>query len=477
MSLSQILVILRARWRVFFGVFGGVLAFVLIITLFWPKQYTASSSLVVDAKSDPVTGASGGGAVSEQLLASYVNTQSDVIASRRVAQRVVKTLKLDADPALMQRWRSATKGVGDFNTWLADYLVTKKLTVAPVHDSPTHASNVIEISVSWPNAERAAALANTFAQAAIETNIELKVEPAKLYANWFNQRSRALRDDLVTKQKRLSDFQNSTGLVATDEKLDVENARLAELSTQLVTIQGLREESQSRQRGAGGGNIESLPEVLQSPVVQALKAELSQAEARQPDIAARLGKNHPDYQAAAAEIANLRQRIARESANIAASLGNTTQVNVRREAEVRQALEAQKNKVLELKHAHDQAAILQSDVNSAQRDLDAVSERYAQSSLESQSSLTNVVQLTTASPPLSPSSPKLILNALLGIFMGGLCGIGVALFLEALRPRVRLDEDLLNLLGVPILGKIGSITPRALAGVRSSNPLIGFPTS
>jgi chain length determinant protein EpsF len=477
MSLNQILVILRARWRMVFGVFGGVLAFVLVLTLFWPKQYTASSSLVVDAKSDPVTGASGGGVVSEQLLASYVNTQTDVIASRRVAQRVVKTLKLEADPALMQRWRSATKGVGDFNIWLADYLVTKKLTVAPVHDSPTHASNVIEISVSWPNAERAAALANTFAQAAIETNIELKVEPAKLYANWFNQRSRALRDDLVAKQKRLSDYQNSTGLVATDEKLDVENARLAELSTQLVTIQGLREESQSRQRGAGGGNIESLPEVLQSPVIQALKAELSQAEARQPDIAARLGKNHPDYQAAVAEIANLRQRIARESANIAASLGNTTQVNVRREAEVRQALEAQKNKVLELKHAHDQAAILQSDVNSAQRDLDAVSERYAQSSLESQSSLTNVVQLTSASPPLFPSSPKLLLNILIGIFMGGLCGIGVALFLEALHPRVRLDEDLLNLLGVPILGKIGSITPRALAGVRSSNPLIGFPTA
>jgi succinoglycan biosynthesis transport protein ExoP len=70
-----------------------------------------------------------------------------------------------------------------------------------------------------------------------------------------------------------------------------------------------------------------------------------------------------------------------------------------------------------------------------------------------------------------------LLNALIGIFMGGLCGVGVALFLEALHPRVRLDEDLLNLLGVPILGKIGSITPRALAGVRSSNPLIGFPTA
>jgi succinoglycan biosynthesis transport protein ExoP len=475
MNLNQVLVILHARWRVVFGVFGAALFLVIALSLAWPRQYTAISSLVVDAKTDPVAGGAGVGN-SEQLMASYVNTQADVIASRRVAQRVVKTLKLDTDRELVERWRSATKGVGDFNVWLADYLVDRKLTVAPVHDSPTHASNVIEISVSWRSAELAAALANAFAQAAIDTNIELKVEPAKLYASWFNQRSRALRDDLAAKQKRLSDFQNSTGLVATDEKLDVENARLTELSTQLVTIQGLRQESQSRQRGVGG-DIESLPEVLQSPVIQTLKAELSQAEAKQPDIAARLGKNHPDYQAAVAEIANLRERIARESASIAASLGNTTQVNLRRENDVRQALEAQKNKVLELKHAHDQASILQSDVNSAQRDLDAVTERFAQSSLESQTSQTNVVQLTTASPPLSPSSPKLFLNLLIGIFLGGFFGIGTALFLEALHPRVRLDEDLLHLLGVPILGKIGSVTPRAIeAGVRSSTAMIGFPT-
>lgn len=476
MSLSQVLMILRARWRMVVGVFLGVLFLAIVISLVWPKQYTAVSSIVVDAKTDPVSANAGGGGVSEQLLASYVNTQSDVIVSQRVAQRVVKTLKLDTDPVLLDRWRSATDGKGDFSVWLGEYLIDKKLTVAPVHDSPTHASNVIEISVSWRTPELAAALANAFAQVAIETNIELKVEPAKQYAIWFNLRSRALRDDLAAKQKRLSDFQNSTGLVATDEKLDVENARLTELSSQLVAMQGLRQESQSRQKGVGG-DIESLPEVLQSPVIQALKASLSQAEAKQPDIAARLGKNHPDYQAAVAEIANLRERIARESASIAASLGNTTQVNLRRENDVRQALEAQKNKVLELKHAHDQASILQSDVNSAQRDLDTVTERFAQSSLESQASQTNVVQLTVATPPMKPSSPKLVLNLLLAVFFGGLFGIGAALFVEMLRPRVRLDEDLLNLLGVPLLGKIGYVTPRAIeAGVRAPPAAIAFPT-
>ena len=181
MNLNQVLVILNARRRVIFGVFGGVLFLVIALSVIWPKQYTAVSSIVVDAKTDPVTAGAGGG-YSEQMLQSYVNTQADVVGSRRVAQRVVKTLKLDTDPELQSQWRKATKGVGDFSVWLGDYIVDRKLTVAPVHDSPNHASNVIEISVSWRNAALAAALANAFAQSAIDTNIELKVEPAKLYA-------------------------------------------------------------------------------------------------------------------------------------------------------------------------------------------------------------------------------------------------------------------------------------------------------
>src|SRR5229473_1062632 len=109
---------------------------------------------------------------------------------------------------------------------------------------------------------------------------------------WFDERSRALRADLQAKQKLLSDFQSKNGIIATDEKLDVENARLAELSTELVTIQGLRQDSQSRQHQVGS-DVSTLPEVLQSPVIQSLKAALSQSEAKRPDMASRLGKNHP----------------------------------------------------------------------------------------------------------------------------------------------------------------------------------------
>src|SRR3984885_1634089 len=458
MSFNQFMVILRARWLIAAGIFVAVFVLIAFARVIWPKQYTATASVVIDSKTDPVAQANGAAAGGE-LPATYVNTQADIISSIRVAQRVVKTLKLDQQPEARKLWAKGPDD--DISVTVAKLILDKKLLVAPAHDSPTHSSNVIDISVTWSDPATAAALANGFAQAAIETNIELKVEPAKQYASWFDQRSRALRADLQEKQKLLSDFQSKNGIIATDEKLDVENARLTELSTDLVNIQGQRQESQSRQHQVGS-DINSLPEVLQSPVIQTLKAALSTAEAKRPDIASRLGKNHPDYQAVEGEISNLRSRIAQESANIAASLGSTTQVNVRRENDVRQALEAQKKRVLELKYQHDQSAMFQSDVTSAQRDLDEVSQRLAQSNLESLTQQTNVVQLSTASVPKEPSSPKLIINLILAVFLGGMMGIGAAVSAEMRNRCVREDEDMLEVLGVPLLGKIPFIQVRSI---------------
>jgi chain length determinant protein EpsF len=457
MSFSQFLVILRARWLIAAGIFAAVTVLVAFASVIWPKQYTATASIVIDSKTDPVAEANGA-AGAGQLPATYVNTQADIISSERVAQRVVKTLKIDQQPEARKLWAKGPND--DISITVAKLLLDKKLLVAPAHDSPTHASNVIDISVKWSDPATAAALANGFAQAAIETNIELKVEPAKQYASWFDQRSRALRADLEEKQKKLSDFQSKNGIIATDEKLDVENARLAELSTELVTIQGLRQDSQSRQRQTGA-DIATLPEVLQNPVIQSLKAALAQAESKKPDVAARLGKNHPDYQAVEGEIADLRTRIAQEGANIAASLGSTTQSNLRRENDVRQALEAQKKKVLELKYQHDEAAMFLNDVTAAQRDLDQVSQRLAQSNLESLTQQTNVVQLSTATAPTDPSSPKLVINLIVAIFLGGVLGIAAALAAEFRNRRVREDEDIVELLGVPLLGKLDVVRVRA----------------
>ena len=119
----------------------------------------------------------------------------------------------------------------------------------------------------------------------------------------------------------------------------------------------------------------------------------------------------------------------------------------------------QKKRVLELKNAHDEAANLENDVTTAQRDLDAVTQRYAQSSLESLAQQTNVVLLSPATVPMDPSSPKVLLFIAAGIFLGMVLGLGGTLILEMRDKRLRHESDLVRLSGVPVLGRLGTMKP------------------
>ena len=110
-----------------------------------------------------------------------------------------------------------------------------------------------------------------------------------------------------------------------------------------------------------------------------------------------------------------------------------------------------------MKQQHDQVSDLQNDVAMAQKNLDAVSVRLAQSSLESQAQQTNVEMLAPATIPGDASSPKLTLNLIFGLFVGGICGIGAALLRELSDRRVRESDELVALLGVPLLGRIPEV--------------------
>jgi chain length determinant protein EpsF len=461
MSLKQFILVMLARWKVATGIFVLVVVLGALFTLLSTTMYTASATVVIDSKTDPIAGV----AYQTQLMSGYIATQVDIISSQRVAQRVVKLLNLDKDQGFIDAWRDATDGKGDLVVWIAAKL-QKKLSVTPSRDS-----SVIEISIESPDPKFAARLANGFAKAYMDTAIELRVDPAKQYAAWFEQQATALRLDLQAKQKKLSDWQTETGIVATDAgRLDIENARLAELSSQLVQIQALRQDSQSRQHQSGT-DTDALPEVLQSPLIVSLKGDLSREEAKLQDIGTSLGKNHPDYKDAAAQIASLRQRIAAESAKIAESLGNTTQINLRREADIRAALEAQKKKILELSHERDQASVLQNEVATAQRNLDAVTQRLAQSSLESQSQQADISLLTPAVEPMMRSSPRYLLNAAITLFLGAVFATAAALGLEFSDRRVREDVDLANLGGIPLLVKMPKIKVEGRA-TRSTGPML-----
>jgi capsular polysaccharide biosynthesis protein len=68
--------------------------------------------------------------------------------------------------------------------------------------------------------------------------------------------------------------------------------------------------------------------------------------------------------------------------------------------------------------------------------------------------IANVNVIEPAQSPLKPVSPKIMLNMMLAIFLGGFGGLGLAFFSEYLDDSLEKTEDVENYLEVPVLASI-----------------------
>jgi succinoglycan biosynthesis transport protein ExoP len=476
MSFGRFLLLLRARLGLIAGITLAAIFLAGLVTLMLPKRYYAEATAVLEQPLGDATGLAAGAAGISYFLA----TQRDVVASRNVAARVIETLGLERDPDKAQRmlggWNpiSAIRNfiVGLFvsgdggrdmtlREWLTERLLAK-LSVTSGRDS-----RLIKIGFSSQDPEFAAAVANAFMKAFLDANVNLKAAPARTETAWLEGQMKMLREQLGQAEGRLSQFQQEKGIVATDEKLDFESQRLTELSTQLANAQSeafaasaRRQQLQQFAAGRGKMSAGDVPsDVITHPVVMSLRQEVAQREAKLQDMARQIGPNHPRYQAATGELAQLRGQMSAEMRSIAAGLASAGNVSGQRETALRQAVEQQKQRMLGMKKDRDMISSLLRDVDNAQKAYTAAVQRISQARIESANERPNASVVDEAGVPPRPAGPRMVVNLAIGAILGAAFGLGLALLLEASQRLVRTGEDLTEILGVPILAVL---PPRAV---------------
>jgi succinoglycan biosynthesis transport protein ExoP len=458
MNVHQFLLILLARKKIILATLAVTVALALGFSLMQSKTYKATASVLLNYKGvDPVTGMTMPG----QLLPGYMATQIDIISSKNVALRVVDALRLASSPAVVQQFNEANGGKGSVRHWLADLLL-KKLEIVPSRES-----SVVEISFAGTDPEFAAAVANAFADEYQKITVQLKTDPAKKTATYFNEQTRQLRDNLEAAQARLSKYQQEKGIVSVDaNRVDVELSRLNDLSAQLVAAQAAAMEGNSRQ--AAASSAMTSPDVANNALIQSMRANLVAAEGKFADTAQRYGRNHPQYLASKAELDKVRAEFNAALGTVSRSVGTNAEVLRRRETDLREAVVQQKARVLELNRARDELGVLLKDLDSAQRAFDAASQRFSQTRIEAQSEQSDISLLNPAVAPTAPSGPRVLLNTLIAFLIGTILGVGAALLIELLNRPVRSASDVNDMLGIPVLGTIEWKPPQGrMSGIRA----------
>ena len=446
MNFSQFLLILKARRMILLVTLSLVVISTLVLNLITPKSYQAVTSIALNSRGiDPVTGFS----LPAYTMSGYVSTQLEIITSEKVAVKVVENLKLTENKSAIDKFKAVTNGKGEIKSWMANLLL-KNLDARQSRDS-----GIIDITYSGVDPEFAATMANAFAEAYVETTIQLKVEPAQKAAQVLGLENEVLRSNIEKAQARLAEYQQQKGLTSVAGSMDVESARLNDLSSQLVAAQNQAYEARSRQAQTAGTGDES-PDLAANPMVQNLKMDIARAESKLSELSQRIGPNHPQYQQAMAEITKLKSQLQEAKAKARSAIGGTQSIYQQREAEIRTALAAQKARVLELNLTRDQLTVLQRDLENAQRAMDTASQRLNQTTLEGGANQSDIAIINPAKAQLSPVSPRVKSNIFMGFFLGAFLGIFISLLAEKLDRRIRCRDDVTELLEMPVLALINS---------------------
>lgn len=449
MGLAQMLRVLRGRAGLFTTIVLVVVTGVAVISLLSPKKYVAELAMVVDLQgNDPMKEQ----ALAPMLVPTHLATQTEIIKSRNVAHKVIEKMGLATNPEVVASFRESGSTT-DLNSWLVDSLLRN------VDAKTARSSNIIRISYSSPDPVQSAAMTNAFADAYIQTSLELKVDPARRQVTWYEQQVAQLRDELVAAQTRLSKYQADYGVLGVDAaRMDVENARLQEISNQLVAVQAQMFDANARsQQITNSDQLDSLPDLMKNPTIQNLKQELARAESKLAEVSERYGVNHPQYIASAAEVSALKSKLNVEIGVTRGSLVQSAEVARRQVGAVQKALEEQKDRIIALKRSQDELSVLTRDIESARTAYDAALQQANKTKLESRVDRTNVAVLNPATPPLLPASPRILLNLAVGLFAGIALAIGLIFTLEVCNRRLRSAQDLIEFTDLPVLAELPAL--------------------
>jgi uncharacterized protein involved in exopolysaccharide biosynthesis len=420
-SLRQFLLALRARFAVFAVSLAAVVLAATLASLLMPKSYRATVSLLVDAKDAQSMGEALRALGLPQEHVGYLQTQADILASPKVARRVVQQLKLTENPAAL-----SALGVTASAARIEDLLVDRLLHALKVETSQ---SSVMRGTFTCADPRLAATLANAFATAYVDTMLELRVAPTREAAAWFDVQLKGLRANLEDAQRKLRADQGA------------EQQRIAQ-------------------------HPERLPQVRDDAFIQQLRADLLHGEAKLRELSTQYGVNHPAYQRQVSENLELRDRLRTELRKAAASAASPDGQVVARAASRQSAQDPRQTGVLE--------PVLQQDVESAERAYDTALQHFFSSQVDSRASQTNVAILSPATVPLQASLPNIRLNLALALITGLALGGALVALLERQDARVRCAEDLTAAVPLPLLavltdeGKRASLLPRpAVVGVRA----------
>lgn len=466
-ELRDVIAFVRRRYLAVVVTAVASLVITLLITTQLTQRFTATAVVLLDQQSSQVVNI-------EAVLSGIgsglnnANSQTAILTSRKIAERVATRADLWTDPEFQQTDSSFASSVNPASWLNADTILDGTDVDAVAHQHREHIietirnrmtivprplTQTIEISFESTSATRAAEVANAIADEYALDQLEAKFDATKSAADWLSRRLEGMRNQLDASERAVEAYRSENNLIDADGLL-LSEQELSELNSQLILIRAEKAEkaaiySRARQLLIGGTSQASVPEVLNSPVISALRQQQAELARKQADLTSRYGARHPQMINVRAERRDLDAQIQQEIARIVDGLKNALEVVRTRERSMERSLSERRDFASENNQSLVQLRALEREAEATRSLYETFLARFKEVNEQETLQTSGVRVISPAVPSVSPSFPRTNLFLAGGLLFGLLAGCSLAVVLEMFDDTFRTAKRLEQALGVP----------------------------
>lgn len=463
--------VVKRKWAVLaLGLVVAVLAGVVAYSL--TPIYRAAGTLLIEPGKAKVLSIDEVYSTGSQR--EHYQTQIEILRSREVAERVVRSLKLTEHPEFDARqarggWvQQARQALGmgaaaPAAAWTQEQLENRAVAVlrAGLSVEPVRGSQLVRIGFESPDPALAARVVNAVANEYIDADRDSRFKLTQDVSNFLQDRLTTLRERLAQSEKALQQYRDEKGIVSlggsaqaiSGQQISGVTEKLAEARSRRATAQVAFEQA----RAARPESYGEIPAVARDPVVATTLQQRSQVARQLATLQETLGSAHFKVLQAQADLAEIDRVLAQQSAMVVATLQREFEAARETEVALERLLGTAAGGVQAVNRQEFQLGVLEREVAANRQLFEMFMNRAKETNLagDVQAAVARVIDTAVApGAPVRPNKSQIILVAAV---LALLAGAAAAILLDRLDNTIKGADDAETRLQLPVLTALPAV--------------------
>jgi capsular exopolysaccharide synthesis family protein len=490
-NIRDYFLILRKRKYIVFTLLIVVFLVTVITTFSTTPVYTSGTEVLIE-RNRPSSG------LENQYYSSYdpdfLETQSAIIKSTKVARRVVDSLKLTTTyrSFFFEERKESPSFLTDIKNGITEFiekilspiksdeqgsksqegpdavlkgepLTDEDIIASKIQGNlsvePVKTTKIVRITYSDRSPAIAKLIADAVAKAYMDEILDMKLTTSRYALQWMTSKAQEERKKLEASEMAMQNYMRANDLVTVENKLAISPQRLTEFSSQLSKAQTERKVledilKQINAAGTNSFNLENITLFAGNEVLKRQREAIFKARQNINELSKKFGDKHPTMIKANDELHQLTSQQQAEINRVVATTKNSYELAKSQEKNLEELLASTKSDLLNMNEKFIQYSIMKRDVDANRVVYESLTSSIKKEGVTEQSQSVNVWVIKNASLPVSPSKPNKRRNLALGLLLGLMSGIGCAFLVEYLDNTVKSEKDLEGRYGLTVLGSV-----------------------